>query len=372
MSIRRILVAFGTRPEAVKLAPLILGFRTHPDRFEVKLCVTAQHRDMLDQVLEFFDLVPDYDLNVMKVNQSLFDVHSECMKALEGVIKEYQPEMIVVQGDTTTAFLSALSGYYFKIPVCHIEAGLRTYDKFNPFPEEMNRRMISQIADIHFVPTKNAEQNLAEEGIISNVYIVGNTVIDALIMGLKRLETEAASDYQQRFSGIDYNKQILLVTMHRRESFGEPLEEVCHALKDIADTCSDVHIVYPVHANPNVRDTVFSLLKDVPNITLLNPVSYPELLWLMKQSKLILTDSGGIQEEAPTLGKPVIVLRSVTERQEGLDAGTAVLAGTDKKRIMSIVLELLVNPGLYESMAQAENPYGDGHAVQRIMDILSK
>ena len=364
---RRFLFIFGTRPEAIKMAPLVKKLNPIGS---VQVCVTGQHRDMLDQVLEFFSIVPDYDLNIMVKNQSLFNVTTKSMKPLERVLDESNPDLIIVQGDTTTAFVGALAGFYKKIRVAHVEAGLRSFDKSSPFPEEMNRTLVGHIADYHFAPTKKAKDNLIKESVpAKNIFVVGNTVIDALLMGIEIIEKHERKFYDY-FNFIDYSKKIILVTGHRRESFGKPFENICYALKEIAR--EHVEIVYPVHLNPNVRGHVYPILSDIPNIHLIDPLEYPYLIWLMKQSYLILTDSGGIQEEAPSLGKPVLVLRDVTERTEGIDAGTAILVGTDRKKIIASTSMLLFNKDTYRKMAQCRNPYGDGKASMRIRDIVKR
>ena len=366
---RKILFIFGTRPEAIKLAPVVKEFQKDSG-FEVKVCVTAQHREMLDQVLKFFDVKPDYDLNLMKPNQSLFDITSNVLKSLEKVLEIEKPDIIFVQGDTTTAFVGALAGFYKKIKVAHIEAGLRSHNKYSPFPEEINRVLIGHIADYHFAPTERARENLLKENIKENVYVVGNTVIDALLLGLDIIKKEGKGKYYKYFDFIDFSKKIILVTAHRRESFGEPFENICYALKEISNKHQDIEIVYPVHLNPNVRKPVNRILGGIKNIHLIDPLKYPYLIWLMSKSYLVLTDSGGIQEEAPSLGKPVLVMREVTERIEGIEAGTAKLVGTNKDRIVKEVENLLENVDEYQKMARAVNPYGDGKASKRIREIL--
>jgi UDP-N-acetylglucosamine 2-epimerase (non-hydrolysing) len=363
----RFLFIFGTRPEAIKLAPLISKLR---DIGDVRVCVTGQHREMLDQVLQFFSIVPNYNLNVMVKNQSLFTVTVRSLKLLEKVIKESRPDLIIVQGDTTTAFVGALAGFYNKIKVAHIEAGLRSFHKFSPFPEETNRVLVSHIADYHFAPTDKAKENLLRESISGeNIFVVGNTVIDALFMGLDIVNRNERRFYNY-FKFLDFSKRIILVTGHRRESFGKPFENICYALKEIAQ--ENVEIVYPVHLNPNVRGHVYPILSGINNIHLLEPLEYPYLIWLMSKSYLILTDSGGIQEEAPSLGKPVLVLRDVTERTEGIEAGTGILVGTNKKKIVNSTRILLFDPIKYNKMAQSGNPYGDGKSSIRIRDILKR
>jgi UDP-N-acetylglucosamine 2-epimerase (non-hydrolysing) len=363
----RFLIVFGTRPEAIKLAPVVEKLKGIGD---VRTCVTGQHREMLDQVLRFFSLVPDYDLNIMVKNQSLFTSTGKCIKLLEGVIDGCRPNLVLVQGDTTTAFVGALAGYYKKIRVAHVEAGLRSFDKYSPFPEEMNRILVGRLADYHFAPTENAKKNLLREGIRErDIFVVGNTVIDALLMGLNRI-TRNETPFYHAFRFLDFSKRILLVTGHRRESFGRPFENICLALKEVAE--DDVEVVYPVHLNPHVRAQVYFILKGMKNVHLMDPLEYPDLIWLMGKSYLVLTDSGGIQEEAPSLGKPVLVMRDVTERTEGIEAGTAKLVGTDKEAIVSSVRTLLNDKSEYRKMAKRKNPYGDGKASARIRDCLKR
>lgn len=365
----KVLFIFGTRPEAIKMAPVIKEFKKHTD-FNVKICTTAQHREMLDQVLKFFNIKSDYDLNLMKPNQSIFDITVNALKALEKVLDLEKPDLIFVQGDTTTALVGALAGFYKKVKIAHIEAGLRSYNKYSPFPEEINRVLVGHLADYHFAPTEKAKENLLKENIKENVYVVGNTVIDALFLVLDIIRKTGEGEYYKYFHFIDFSKKIILVTGHRRESFGKSFENICYALKEISER-KDVEIVYPVHLNPNVRKIVNRILKGVKNIHLIEPLDYPYMIWLMNKAYLILTDSGGIQEEAPSLGKPVLVMRKVTERVEGLKAGTAKLVGTDKEKIVIETLELLNNKKKYEKMAKAVNPYGDGKASQRIKSIIS-
>lgn len=363
----RFLFVFGTRPEAIKLVPVVHELREIGD---VSVCVTGQHREMLDQVLRFFSIVPDYDLNVMTENQSLFSLTANSLTLLDGVIERDKPDMIIVQGDTSTAFVSALAGFYKKIKVTHVEAGLRSFSKYSPFPEEVNRVLISHIADCHFAPTEKARANLLKEGISGkNIFVVGNTVVDALFRGLDIVK-EDEKKFRDYFEFVDFSKKVILVTGHRRESFGKPFEHICHALKEIAQ--EDVEIVYPVHLNPNVRGQVYPILGGVKNIHLIEPLEYPYLIWLMAKSYMVLTDSGGIQEEAPSLGKPVLVMRDVTERTEGIEAGTARLVGTDRKKIVESMQALLNNKNEYERMAKSINPYGDGKTSIRIKDIIKE
>ena len=366
---KKILFIFGTRPEAIKLAPVIKEFKTD---FDIKICVTGQHKHMLDQVLDFFKISPDYNLNVMKENQSLFDVTSKILKGLEGILDRENPDLIFVQGDTTTAFIGALAGFYKKVKIAHVEAGLRSHQKYSPFPEEINRVLVGHLADYHFAPTEKAKQNLEKEGIENNIWIVGNTVIDALFLGLDIIKQYGEEKFYNYFSFVDFSKRIILVTGHRRESFGKPFENICYALKEIANNFEDVEIIYPVHLNPNVREPVNRILKYQKNIHLIEPLPYSYLIWLMNKSYLVLTDSGGIQEEAPGLGKPVLVMRNVTERIEGIEAGTAKLVGTEKEKIISNLSILLENEEEYDKMAKAINPYGDGRSSQKIKKIMSK
>lgn len=366
-----LLFIFGTRPEAVKMAPLIKECEKYPKDFNVKILVTGQHREMLDQVLEFFKITPDYDLNLMKPNQTLFDVTADALRGMNDIIDEVKPDLIIVQGDTTTVFTGALAGYYKKVKVAHLEAGLRTGDKYSPFPEEMNRILTGHIADYHWAPTEQARKNLLNEGIREeNIHVVQNTVIDALFLALELLKKEGDSKYEEFFKDIDLSKKIVLVTAHRRESFGEPFENICNAVKELSTKYPDVEFVYPVHLNPNVREVVYRILSDIPNILLIEPLDYPYMVWIMNRSYIVLTDSGGVQEEAPSLGKPVLVLRDVTERQEGVDAGTAKLVGTDKELIIKETSKLLNDESEYTKMARAINPYGDGKTSERIVEIL--
>lgn len=356
------------------MSPLYWELKKYPESFDVKVCVTAQHRQMLDQVLNFFAIKPDYDLNLMRDNQSLFNITADSIIKLEKIYDDYNPQIVLVQGDTTTSFTGALSAYYKKIKVAHIEAGLRSGNKYSPFPEEINRILVGHIADYHFAPTEKAKQNLYNEGIRENVWVVGNTVIDALFLGLRILEEneELRSKIELYFDEMfDFQREkIILVTGHRRESFGEGFENICNALKEIAESYPDLKIIYPVHLNPNVREPVNRILNGSRNIFLLEPLEYPYLIWLMSKSFLVLTDSGGIQEEAPSLGKPVLVMREVTERVEGIEAGTARLVGTKKEKIIDAVRSLIENPSKYQKMAKAINPYGDGLASKRIVDII--
>lgn len=365
-----LLFIFGTRPEAIKMAPLIQEAKKRSEVFETYVCLTAQHRGMLDQVMSFFEIKADFDLNLMIPNQTLFTLTANAVKELENCLNEVNPDYIFVQGDTTTAFAGALCGFYKKAKVVHIEAGLRSHQKYSPFPEEINRLLVGRLADFHFCPTEQAQKNLADEKIVDNVWVVGNTVIDALFLGLERIKTQGEDLYLKHFSFLDWSKRLILVTGHRRESFGKPFEDMCQALLDIVTAFPDVEIVYPVHLNPNVQEPVFRLLKNHPRIHLIEPLDYPYLIWLMNRSYLVLTDSGGIQEEAPALGKPVLVMREVTERTEGIEAGTAKLVGTDRQIIVKEATALLQDQNLYSNMSKAVNPYGDGHSARLIFDTL--
>jgi len=366
-----ILFFFGTRPEAIKMAPLINEFQKFPEMFDVKVCVSAQHREMLDQVLHFFEIKPDFDLNIMQQDQNLFDITTEALHGIKEVMSHFKPNWLIVQGDTTTTFVGALAGFYEKVKVAHIEAGLRSFIKYAPFPEEMNRILTTHLSHVHFAPTIRAKENLLNEGVREDqIFVVGNTSIDALFLCLKKV-SEEMPDGLGALKSLDFGKKIILVTGHRRESFGKPFENICCALKKIAEN-GDIEVVYPVHFNPNIRKPVLKLLKDIPNMHLLEPLNYPSFVWLMNKSYIILTDSGGVQEEAPSLGKPVLVMRDITERTEGLDAGTAKIVGTDKETIVREAMNLLNDKAAYDEMAKRINPYGDGNASKRIIDIILK
>lgn len=367
---KKILFIFGTRPEAIKMAPLVRDFKKNSDIFEVKVCVTAQHRQMLDQVLDFFEIKPDFDLNLMKPNQTLFDITSDAIIGLKDVLEQYIPDVIFVQGDTTTAFIGGLAGFYKKIKIAHLEAGLRSGDLYSPFPEEANRKMLGHISDYHFAPTLTSKNNLNKENIEKNVFVVGNTVIDALFLGLDIIKSKGEENYYNFFNFTDFSKKIILVTGHRRESFGKPFEDMCNAIKDIVTSHKDVEVIYPVHLNPNVRKTVKEVLNDVERVHLIEPLDYPYLIWLMNKSYIVMTDSGGIQEEAPALGKPVLVMRDVTERTEGIAAGTAKLVGTNRDIIVREAIKLITDSKEYGKMANAVNPYGDGTTGKQIVEIM--
>jgi len=359
---------FGTRPEAIKLAPVIL-LGQKDQSLDIKVCVTGQHNEMLHQTLDFFGIRPEHDLNTMKPNQSLFDITANMLRGLENVLTVEKPDLVLVQGDATSAFVGALASFYMKIPVAHIEAGLRSFNRYAPFPEEMNRAFVSQIAEYHFAPTLRAKENLLKEGIRREaIFVVGNTVIDALFLTLDLIRADE-DRYLEYFSYMDMSKPILLVTCHRRESFGEPFKNICLALREIAEN-RDAEVVYPVHLNPNVKKTVFEILSGYDNIHLIEPLTYPYLVWLMKKSYLILTDSGGIQEEAPSFGKPVLVMREVTERMEGVEAGTCRVIGTNRERIVGETVRLLTDDREYTKMTKVVNPYGDGKSSERILNSI--
>lgn len=373
---KKIMLVFGTRPEAIKMAPVIHKLQECNHTFKTLVCVTAQHREMLDQVLDLFEIEPDYDLGIMKENQSLFDITVEVLRKLENILKKEKLDIVLVQGDTTTTFIASLAAYYLKIRIGHIEAGLRTKDKFNPFPEEINRRLSDCLADLYFVPTTRAKENLLKEGVTEEkIFVTGNTVVDALLMIVKRQKDERIKKkLEQRFLndyGISFDsRKLILVTGHRRESFGKEFENICNGLKKIAENNYDVQIIYPVHFNPNVQKPVRKILSDVRNVYLIDPLDYLSFVWLMNRAYLILTDSGGVQEEAPSLGKPVLVMRKSTERPEGIEAGVTKLVGTDSEKIYLETIKLLEDRKLYGSMAKAINPYGDGKAAKRIVKIL--
>ena len=365
----KVALIVGTRPEAIKMAPVVLKMRQITNVFSPILIATAQHREMLDQVLALFDLQPDYDLDIMQPGQSPCDVTSGVLTRLQPVLQAECPDIVMVQGDTTSTFAGALTAFYLKIPVAHVEAGLRTYNKHHPFPEEINRRMVSVLADWHFAPTEQARVNLLREGVApERVFVTGNTVVDALQMILSRPAPSLPAFVTRQRQG----QRLLLVTAHRRENWGQSLEHICHALRVIGQRFPEVVIVFSVHPNPNVQRIVRQELQDAPRIHLLEPVPYLDFVHLMARSDLILTDSGGVQEEAPSLGKPVLVLREVTERPEGVEAGVLKVIGTNAERIVAEVARLLTDRAAYHEMAQRCNPYGDGHAAERIVEILQR
>jgi UDP-N-acetylglucosamine 2-epimerase (non-hydrolysing) len=375
---KRIMLVFGTRPEAIKMAPVVNKLKEHSERFATMVCVTAQHREMLDQVLSIFNITPDYDLDIMRNDQNLFDITTKVLNGLKEVFEEAKPDLVMVQGDTTTAFVAGLGAFYLKIPVGHVEAGLRTYNKYSPFPEEKNRHLLSALTDYHFAPTEWSRSNLLKENVPpEKIWVTGNTVIDALMTVNSRQSTVAGQEKWIRYFDEEFNlklktqnSKLILVTGHRRESFGEGFDNICKALRTIAQERKDVMIVYPVHLNPNVQRPVKTILKGIDNIFLIEPIEYESFVFLMNESCLILTDSGGIQEEAPSLGKPVLVMRNTTERPEGIEAGVVRLVGTEKEDIVRNTMELLDDRMLYEKMSESANPYGDGRAAERITDIL--
>lgn len=366
---RSILIVFGTRPEAIKLAPLFFELRGSAD-FSVKTCVTAQHRELLDQVLDLFDIRPDHDLGIMRPDQTLYDITADGLRALAGVMALERPDIVVVQGDTTTAMIGALAGFYEKADVAHVEAGLRSGDRYSPYPEEMNRILVSRLAKWHFAPTESARRNLAREGIDTNVHVVGNTVIDAMHRALDLVDV-ASAGYRERFAFLSDDRPLVLVTGHRRENFGQGMRDVFTALRGIAEEFSErVEFIYPVHVNPNVQEPARAILRDLGNFHLTPPVSYGELVWLLRRCRFVVTDSGGIQEEAPALGKPVIVTRNTTERMEGVEAGNAILVGTDPHALATAVRRMLHDDDAYRQASTVANPYGDGTASRRIVEVL--
>lgn len=367
----RIMVVFGTRPEAVKLAPVIKALKQQDSQIQTQVCVTAQHREMLDQVLSAFQIEPDVDLDLMKHDQSLAGLTGRIFTELDPILKTFMPDWLVIQGDTTTVMAAAILGYYHHIRIAHVEAGLRTHDKWQPFPEEINRRLAGVVADLHFAPTEDNRQNLLQEGIPEEIiHITGNPAIDALQEIIQQPEPPEAAQIIKR-AGLHDGRRLVLVTAHRRENFGEPIQNICLALKRLAERYRDeITLVYPVHLNPNIQQPVQALLAGIDNILLLPPLDYLPLAHVMQHAALILTDSGGIQEEAPSLGIPTLVMRERTERQEGIRAGTLKLVGTDPEAITAAASRLLDDPAAHQAMAQAANPYGDGHAAQRIVSLL--
>lgn len=363
----KVLTVFGTRPEAIKMAPLVKKLNSEPE-IESILCVTAQHREMLDQVLELFELVPDYDLNIMKQNQTISQITSNVLIGLEEIFKKEKPDIVLVHGDTTTTFATSLAAFYQQIPVGHVEAGLRTYDKYSPYPEEMNRILTGHIADLHFAPTERNRQNLLKEAIPDPaIHITGNTVIDALL----QVAGKPYSFEDETLRTIDFEKRrVITVTCHRRENLGENMEQIFLAIRDIAAEFEDTEIIYPVHMNPKVRETAGKVLGNAGRIHLIEPLQYQPFVNLMARSYLIITDSGGMQEEAPSLGKPVLVVRRETERPEAIEAGTVKLAGVSRDTIYQMTKELLTDEEAYGQMAHSVNPYGDGHACERIINTL--
>lgn len=374
---KKILLVFGTRPEAIKMAPLVKEFQKHPTQFDTKVCVTAQHREMLDQVLGIFDIQPDYDLDIMKSGQDLYDITSRVVLGMRDVLKEAQPDVVFVHGDTSTSTVTALAAFYQQIPVAHVEAGLRTNDLYSPWPEEANRQITGRLAKYHFAPTVLSKENLLKENVSeSNIHVTGNTVIDALYMVLDKIKSTSSLKSEldqliiQKGYTVNSQRKIVLVTGHRRENHGQGFINICSALKELANKFPDCDIVYPVHLNPNVQKPVHEILDGIENVHLIEPLEYLPFVYLMSNSYLVLTDSGGIQEEAPGLGKPVIVMRDTTERPEAVEAGTVKLVGTDQDLIVSEVSKLIEDKEYYNVMSRANNPYGDGKACERIVDLL--
>ena len=370
---KKISFIFGTRPEAIKLCPLILAMQDHPD-LQPHVCVTGQHREMLDQVLDVFGVTPDADLSLMRSNQTLGELTSRAIGAVDRYLTDTRPEMVVVQGDTTTVLCAALAAFYHQIPVGHVEAGLRTWKKYSPFPEEINRAVTTRLADYHFAPTEQSRMNLLEESVPdSRIFVTGNTVIDALFLATEKIERK-----QPEIPGLpadflsDRDRRMILVTGHRRENFGDGFESICRAISEIARRFPEIDVVYPVHLNPNVQEPVYRLLSEKKNVYLIKPLDYLSFVALMDRAALILTDSGGVQEEAPSLGKPVLVMRDTTERPEAVTAGTVRLLGTDANAIVENVSMLLGDPVVYSTMARAVNPYGDGRACERIVSVLEE
>lgn len=380
---KKIMLVFGTRPEAIKMAPLVREFQKHPEQFQTIVCVTGQHREMLDQVLHLFEIVPDYDLNIMKQGQDLYDVTTRVLIGMRDILREVQPDVVLVHGDTATSTTAALAAFYQQIPVGHVEAGLRTGNIYSPWPEEMNRQLTGCLATYHFAPTIVSKGNLLREGIGEKaITVTGNTVIDALYMVInkikddKKLNDELTSVLQRSGYDIDRlanGRKLVLITGHRRENFGEGFIHICEAIKTLAEKYPEIDFVYPMHLNPNVREPIREVFGDkrTANMFFIEPLEYLSFVFLMEKSTLVLTDSGGIQEEAPGLGKPVLVMRDTTERPEALEAGTVKLVGTDYAKIIAEVVALLDDPGYYEQMSKAVNPYGDGRACSRIVDVLS-
>ncbi|GGH35374.1 UDP-N-acetylglucosamine 2-epimerase [Mangrovimonas yunxiaonensis] len=366
------LIVFGTRPEAIKMAPLVKAFKTY-NNFDTRVCVTAQHREMLDQVLDFFEITPDYDLDLMKPNQNLYTLTADIITGLKPILEDFKPDYVYVHGDTTTTMASSIAAFYSGAKVCHVEAGLRTHNKRSPFPEEINRQVAGRICDYHFAPTAQSKQNLLAENVKEeDILVTGNTVIDALLDSSERVTSLQNDEISALKEMVNPAKKLILVTGHRRENHGQGFINICEALKEIATTHADVQIIYPVHLNPNVQKPVHEILSGIENIKLIDPLAYPAFVWLMNQSYMIITDSGGVQEEAPSLGKPVLVMRDTTERPEAVDAGTVILVGTDKHKIVEEANSLLTNTSRYQSMSELHNPYGDGKACQRIVEFINE
>lgn len=375
---KKILLVFGTRPEAIKMAPLVKAFQKDTAHFETRVCVTAQHRQMLDQVLEVFGITPEYDLNIMAPNQDLYDITSKVLMGLREVLKDFRPDTVLVHGDTTTSMAASLAAFYMQIPVGHVEAGLRTHNMLSPWPEEMNRQVTDRICTYYFAPTEQSKKNLLQENIDGNkIFITGNSVIDALLMAVDIISStpgmkeKIANEVSEKGYTIG-EREYILVTGHRRENFGDGFLHICRAIKELASLHPEMDIVYPVHLNPNVQKPVYELLSGLNNVYLISPLDYLPFIYAMQHSTLLLTDSGGVQEEAPSLGKPVLVMRDTTERPEAVEAGTVKLIGTDAAAIVSNVTNLLRDKALYKSMSETHNPYGDGQACERILEALRK
>jgi UDP-N-acetylglucosamine 2-epimerase (non-hydrolysing) len=369
------LFVFGTRPEAIKMAPLVKEFQKNKSIFETKVCITAQHREMLDQVLSFFEIDPDFDLDLMKPNQNLYNLTADIITRLKPILEEFKPDYVFVHGDTTTTMASSIAAFYSGAKVCHVEAGLRTFNKRSPFPEEVNRSIAGRVCDYHFAPTELSKANLLRENILeSTILVTGNTVIDALNFSVEKVNSNHFEDKEivALKELICDGKRIILVTGHRRENHGQGFINICEALREIASKNEDCQIIYPVHLNPNVQKPVYKLLNGLKNISLIAPLSYPAFVWLMEKAYLIITDSGGVQEEAPSLGKPVLVMRDTTERPEAVEIGTVKLVGTDKIRIIEEAQKLLSNDEAYVEMSLLHNPYGDGKASERILNFIKK
>ena len=367
---KKILLIFGTRPEAIKMAPLVNEFQQYPDVFDTRVCVTAQHREMLDQVLDFFEIKPDYDLDLMMPGQNLYALTATIINSLKHILEEFTPNYVFVHGDTTTTMAGSVASFYSGAKVCHVEAGLRTNNKLSPFPEEINRQITARICDYHFAPTETSKKNLIKENISeSSILVTGNTVIDALIKSVEKVN-EKPSQLIKNLSQEIGNQEVVLITGHRRENHGGGFERICRALKRIAEDNKDRLIIYPVHLNPKVQEPVKRILTGISNIILINPLAYQDFIWLMNRSKIIITDSGGVQEEAPSLGKPVLVMRDTTERPEAVEVGTVLLVGTNEDLIVSKALDLLNNETKFNKMSKLHNPYGDGLASKRIVKFI--
>tara|TARA_R110002073_G_scaffold72537_1_gene177594 strand:- start:619299 stop:620432 length:1134 start_codon:yes stop_codon:yes gene_type:complete len=369
--VKKILIVFGTRPEAIKMAPVVKVFKENATNFNTKVCVTAQHREMLDQVLDFFSIKPDFDLDLMKPNQNLHKLTADIIVETKIVLDAFKPDFVFVHGDTTTSMAVALAAFYNNVKVCHVEAGLRTHNKYSPFPEEINRQLTGRIADYHFAPTERSKQNLIDENVNeSTIFVTGNTVIDALLMGKEIISNTAFDSIKKLNNLVDLNRDFILVTGHRRENHGAGFENIIYALKNIAKKYPEIDIIYPVHLNPKVKKPVEEALGNIDNIKLIEPQPYEAFIWLMDNCKFIITDSGGVQEEAPSLGKPVLVMRDTTERPEAVEAGTVILVGANADTIESNTMKLLENSIEFEKMSLVKNPYGDGSAAKKILEFI--